>query len=180
MRGMVDFQSFSIMLAAITLVVAASYYALNLREIRRSRRITLTTTVLEPFMTIEGNRLVMDLMNMTWNDLDDYKNKYDHRANPENFALRMSVWNRCNTIGSLYREGLLDLKTLYVGSGRILIWLWLKSKPIIEMYRGTDFEEKSYEDWEYLAERLLEYTESQDEVSEGYYSDLMEKPGTIT
>ncbi len=176
---MVDFQSLSMTLAALSFVVAASYYAMNLREITRSRRITLTTTVLEPFMTVEGNRLFLELTQMTWNDLDDYTKKYDHRVNPENFAKRMSMWNRCHTLGSLYREGLLDLKTLYVGSGRMIIWLWFKFRPIIEMYRGTDFEARAYEDWEYLAERLLEYTDSRGERGE-YLRDFMEKPGTTT
>ena len=130
-------------------------------------------------MTVEANQLFLDLITMTWNDPEDYMKKYDHRVNPENFAKRMSMWNRCHTIGSLYREGVLDLKTLYVGSGRMIIWLWFKFKPIIERYRGTDFEVKAYEDWEYLAEKLLEYTDSRGERGE-YLRDFMEKPGTTT
>ena len=174
---MVDLQSLSITLAALSFVVAVSYYAMNLREIRRSRRITLTTTVLEPFMTVEGNQLVMDLQTMTWNDLDDYKRKYDHRVNPENYAKRAAVWNRCNTIGMLYSEGLLDLKTLYGGSGGILTRLWFKFKPIIEMYRGTDYDELAYEDFEALAERLYEYTNARGEEGRRLH-ELREKPGT--
>jgi hypothetical protein len=175
---MVDGQAISIIFAGLSIGIAASYYAMNMREIRRSRRITLTTTVLEPFMTVEGNQLFIDLMAMTWNDLDDYIKKYDHRLNPESFAKRMSMWNRCNTIGALYREGLLDLKTLYVGSGRTITWLWNKFRPVIEMYRGTDFEGTAFKDWEHLAERLLEYTDSRGGRGE-YLDDLMEKPGTI-
>jgi len=176
---MVEIQSISITLAALSFLVAATYYAFNLSEIRKNRRITLTTTLLEPFMTIEGNKLFLDLNTMTWNDLDDYKKKYDHKVNPESFANRMSMWNRCNTIGSIYREGLLDLRTLYVGSGRMIIWLWFKFKPVIEMYRGTDFEVKAYEDWEYLAERLLKYLDSRGERGD-YLSEFMEKPGFTT
>jgi hypothetical protein len=176
---MVDAQTISIIFAGVSIGIAASYYAMNLREIRRSRRITLTTTVLEPFMTVEGNQLVMDLQTMTWNDLDDYKKKYDHRVNPDNYAKRASMWNRCHTIGSLYREGLLDLKTLYVGSGGIITRIWFKFRPIIEMYRGTDYDEKAYEDWEYLAERLFEYTQSRGEVSRRV-QELRESPGTTT
>lgn len=130
---MVDFQSLSITLAALSFVIAALYYALNLREIRRSRRITLTTTVLEPFMTKEGYSNVLDMLDMEWSDLEDFKSKYDHRANPENVANRMSMWNRFETIGMLYREGLLDLKTLYGGIGVVLTVMWFKFKPIIEI-----------------------------------------------
>ena len=81
---MVDAQSISIILAALSFVVAAIYYAMNLREVRRNRRITLTTTMLQqPFMTKEGFRQFLDLMAMEWSSPDDYKNKYDHRVNPE-------------------------------------------------------------------------------------------------
>lgn len=176
---MIDFQSISITLAALSFVVAASYYAMNLREIRRSRRITLTTTVLEPFMTREGNQMFIDLMVMTWNDLEDFMRKYDHRVDPTNFALRLSMWNRCNALGSLFREGLLDFKTLYGVTSTCIVWLWFKFKPIIEKYRGTDFEETAYEDWEFMAERLLEYTDSLGKKGE-YLSSLIEKPGTTT
>jgi hypothetical protein len=37
---MVDFQSISITLAAFSFVVAATYYAMNLREVTRNRKIT--------------------------------------------------------------------------------------------------------------------------------------------
>ena len=114
---------------------------------------------------------------MTWNDLDYYKRKYDHRVNPENYAKRTSMWNRCNAIGSLYREGLLDLKTLYAGSAGIISRMWLKFRTIIEMYRSTDYDVRGFEDWEYLAERLLEYTQSRGEVGRRV-QELMESPGT--
>ncbi len=154
---MVDFQSISITLAALSFVLAAIYYAMNINEAKRNRRITLTTTVLQPFMTEEGYSKIMDLLAMEWSSLDDFKSKYDSSVNPENGAKRLSMWNICETIGMLYREGLLDLKTLYGGSGGILSVIWFKFKPVIEMYRGTEYDSRAYEHFENLAERLLEF-----------------------
>ena len=176
---MIDIQSISITIAALSIIIAAIYYAMNLQEIRRSRRITLTTTVLEPFMTVEGNQLFIDLMTMTWDNPEDFMKKYDHRVDTTNFAKRSSMWNRCNAMGSLFREGLLDLKTLYGGTSTRIVWLWFKFKPIIENYRGSDFETTAYRDWEYMAERLLEYTDSLGSRAE-YLNSLIEKPGTTT
>ena len=170
-------QTIGTLLTGISLTIAASYYAMNLREIRRSRRVTLTTTVLEPFMTVEGNRLFMELQAMIWDDLDDYMRKYDHKVNPENASKRLALWNRCQTLGSLYREGLLDLKTLYVGSGGQISRLWLKFRQIIEMYRVTDYDERAYEDWEYLAEKLFEFTQSRGIVG-SRVDEIRESPGT--
>jgi len=154
---MVDVQSISITLAALSFIVAAIYYAMNLREVSRNRRITLTTTLLQPFMTEEGNRLFMDLWEMEWRDLDEYKSKYDHRVSPENYAKRSAVWNRFNSIGMLYREGLLDMDTLSSGTGGIIEVMWRKYEPVIEMYRETDFDKLAYENWEYLAKEMIKH-----------------------
>jgi hypothetical protein len=43
--------------------------------------------------------------------------------------------------------------------------IWFKFKPVIEMYRETDMDARAYEDFEYLAERLLEYTKARGGIS---------------
>jgi hypothetical protein len=156
---MVDVQSISITLAALSFLVAASYYVLNLREIRRNRQITLTTTLLQPFMSDEGYIKIMDLLAMQWDSLEEFMNKYDSRVNPENAASRMSLWNACETLGMLYRDGFLDLKTIISASGGIINSLWVKFGPVIESYRGNDYATNSYENFEYLASQIGELLE---------------------
>jgi hypothetical protein len=111
---------------------------------------------MQHFMTKEGSREIADLISMEWSDLDDYKRKYDHRVNLENFSMRMAVWRLFDSIGLLYRKGLLDLETINSGSTGIIPSLWRKFKPAVEMYRETDFHRSTWENWEYLAERLQE------------------------
>jgi len=153
---MVDVQTISIILAACSFILATAYYVINIQEVRRNRRITLTTTLLQHFMTDDGYMKIMELGGMKWDDLDDYFNKYDSRVNPENAAKRMSLWNTFNTIGMLYRKGLLDMDTILASSGGIIYSQWVTFKPIVEFYRGTDYGENSYQHWEYLAEKLGE------------------------
>lgn len=172
---MIDLQSLSITLAALSFVVAVSYYALNLREIGRNRRITLTSTVLEPFMTKEGYGEVMEMLKMEWSDFEDFKSKYDHRANPENANVRMAMWNRFETIGMLYREGLLDLITLYNVIGGVLTVIWFKFKPIIEMYRETEYDKSAYENFEHLAESVLKFTKKKNTTGV-LVKKVLEKP----
>ncbi len=136
------------------LLVGIFYYVTTLNNTRQNRRITLTTTLLEPFMTVEGNLLIMDLLNMEWSDLDDYNRKYDHRVNAENYAKRAAVWKRLESLGLFYRRGLLDLETLRAGGDLVIVTLWRKFKPIIEEYRKTDYDKSSNQHWEYLAESL--------------------------
>jgi len=133
-----------------------TYYVMNLMETRRSRRITLTTTLMQYFMTKEGSREITELFSMEWSDLDDYMSKYDHRVNPENFSLRIAVWRLFDSVGLLYRKGLLDLETINSGSTGIIHSQWRKFKPVVEMYRETDYHRSTWENWEYLAEKLQE------------------------
>ena len=172
---MINFQYLSIILGALSFWVAAIYYVLNLREISRNRRITLTTTVLEPFMTKEGYGDLLDLLVMEWVDFEDFKKKYDHKANPENARMRLAMWNRFETIGALCKEGLLDVNTLYSGIGGVLQVLWFKFKPIIEMYRETEYDKEAYSNFEYLADRVYEYTKSKKSTGE-LVLQAIEKP----
>jgi hypothetical protein len=110
-------------------------------------------------MTKEGYGDVMEMLVMEWSDFEDFKAKYDHRNNPENCNLRMALWNRFEMIGMLYRDGLLDLHTLYGGIGGVLTVIWFKFKPIIEIYRETEYDASAYVNFEYLAERVFEYNE---------------------
>ena len=156
---MVELQSISITLAGLSFIVAATYYVMNIREQRRNRKITLTTTMLQHFMTDEGYFKIMDLLTLKWDSLEDYMNKYDSRVDPKNAARRMSLWNTCETLGLLYREGLLDLDIIYASSGGIIYTSWKKFEPVIELYRGGDYSRDAYSNFEYLAKKIGERAE---------------------
>jgi hypothetical protein len=126
---------------------------------------------MQPFMTSEGSKDMMTVLFMDWTDLEDFKRKYDSTVNPESFRTRVAVWKHFNTIGLLYRKGLLDLETVEAASMTIIENLWRKFKPIVEMYRQSDLHESAYEHWEYLAEKIYEMypeTETYDPVDLGF------------
>ena len=141
----------------VGVIAGLSYYISNIRESRRNRRITLTTTLFQPFTTTDGTRKMIDLLYMEWDSIEDYMEKYDSRVDPETSSKRMSMWMLCDQIGLLYREGFLDFKTLIVSSGGWIGSLWLKFKPVIEYYRGKDYHEDVYEDFEYVAGEIIDY-----------------------
>jgi len=163
-----EIQAAYYMVAATGVLVAAGYYILNMWETTKNRRITLTTTLMQHFMTEEGMRHFIDLMNMQWTDLEDFSRRYDSRVNSENFAKRMSMWNLCENIGGLYRDGLIDLKTLSGSSLAAIEYMWIKFKPVIEMFRGTDFGPRAYENLEYIAGRLSAFRSEQNRDSDVY------------
>ena len=143
--------------------IGLTYYIMNIREVRYNRKITLTNSVLQPFQTKEGFQTIMELLTMEWSSLDDFNQKYDHRVNPENGATRIAIWNKCESIGLLYRQGLLDLETLFGGSQGAIVTLWVKFKPVIEMFRESDLGPTAYTNFEYLATSLIKYMEKKGE-----------------
>jgi DNA relaxase NicK len=83
-------QSFSYIAGALGVCVAAFYYAFNLRETSRNRKIAYTTSFMQQFYSKEVGRRYIDLNQMSWSNHDEYMKKYDSRVNPENFADRWS------------------------------------------------------------------------------------------
>jgi hypothetical protein len=153
--------------AAIGVCLAAVYYALNLRETTRNRRITLTNTLMQPFLTEEGMKNINEMFDMEWTDFKDFMKKYDSKLNPSNFAKRMALWNNLEVLGFQYRSGLIDLGTVYSVCLMLVPMLWMKFKPVIEEYKKFDYPKTAYENFEYLASEIAGYVARRDSSFKG-------------
>ena len=91
------------MVAATGVLVAAAFYILNLRETMINRRINETNSLLEGFMSEEGQRRWGELLNMEWSDYDDFEKKYGSDVNLDNFAKRQSTFYLFDTLGNMLR-----------------------------------------------------------------------------
>jgi hypothetical protein len=148
-------QHISYIAGAMGVCVAAAYYIMNLRETTRNRRVTLTTTLMQSFISEEGSKRFIDLLNMEWKDYDDFYRKFDSSVNPNNFAMRNTVWNICDILGFQYMSGLLDLGTLWSACNSAVPAAWDKFGPIIEEYKKRgEMYSHTYEYFEYLAYEL--------------------------
>jgi hypothetical protein len=145
-------QSVSYTAGAISVVLGVIYYAINLRETTRNRRVTLTNALMQSFVSEEGSRRWIELMQSEWKDFDDFLKKYDSSVNLDYFAKRNAVWNTCDILGYQYMTGLLDLGTLWTICNTAVPYTWTKFGPIIEEYkkRGVYYQH-TYEYFEYLA-----------------------------
>ena len=52
------------LVAIFGVFIGLTYYVMNISETRKNRRITLTTTLMQHFMTDEGYMKIMDLFAM--------------------------------------------------------------------------------------------------------------------
>jgi len=87
------------MVAATGVLVAAVYYTLNMRETAKNRRATFANTMLQSTLTEEWNLRHIEVMNMHWNDFEDFKRKYDSSVDPQIYAKRLSIWASDDRIG---------------------------------------------------------------------------------
>jgi hypothetical protein len=156
-------QSISYMAGALGVFLGAIYYIINLRETTKNRRITLTNSLLQSFMSREGIRLLEDMWLMEWSDFDDFLRKYDSTVNPDNLAMRESVFLHCEVLGREYRSGVIDLDTLFSVCTTNISQLWVKFKPVIEEYKKRKIYPKiEFENFEYLAGELTKLMEKRD------------------
>jgi hypothetical protein len=155
-------QSVSYMAGALGVCIGALSFAFNIRSTEKSRRASLTNNLMNSFLSEEGVKKWLELLTMEWKDFEDYYRKYDSTVNPDNYAKRESFWCTCDLIGYQYREGLVDLGTVYHAGGPWIIESWLKFKPIIEVYRKTEYAIDEYENYEYVANALMKMREKRD------------------
>ena len=158
MVDLVVLQSVSYVAAAIGVCVAGFYYMMMLREQSRSRKIAQTNELLRFFLTLEGQKMFLELMNMEWTDYDDFEKKYGTDTGEEgviNCAKRHVIWFSYDTLGRQLKNGLIDRDTLYGATGTSAIWIWAKFKPVIfenrRRYSGSD----AFEGLEYLAGEMF-------------------------
>jgi hypothetical protein len=109
---------------------------------------------MKQFYSKEFSRRFQGLLRMEWKDFDDFKNKYDSRVNPDNFADRWSFLGMLDVLGYQYKAGLVDIDTLYDLSWGPVLQMWLKFKPIIDEYKKSDYGSDAYANFELLARKL--------------------------
>jgi hypothetical protein len=149
---MVDVQTVGVLVTATSVTVAAIYYIINLRETAKNRRVALTTSLMQSFISEEGSKRWMELINMKWSDYDDFEEKYGSRTNLDNFAKRNTVWRTCEILGYQYRQGLIDFGTLYAICNNAVPITWVKFKSVLDEQMKRGYSPKdTYDNFEYLA-----------------------------
>jgi len=166
---LVDAQTIGILVTAASVTVAAVYYVMTLRTQQRNMKLTLETrrvnlidSITTRIVNVEGMRRYFELMNYEWKDYEDFENKYGSDNNIDSAAKRYSVWSDYNTIGTMVRNGIINIEDLYDMGQLGIVFLWAKYRSIIEEGRKR-YNGKNYlRDFEYLADEVLKYVKVND------------------
>jgi hypothetical protein len=172
MVELVVLQSLSYMAGALGVCVAAIYYVLNLREINRNRRASFANNLQQNFQNEDWQNRFMETMNMQWIDFEDFKRKYDSSVNRISYARRHSVLISYDNLAQQYRHGVIDLDSFTDIWAFGVVMCWYKYKPIIDAYRGWQYPEGAFSDFEHLADMLQKRLTAKD-------PDFMSKMNTF-
>jgi hypothetical protein len=164
-------------LVAIFGVIAGfSYYVLTVRNADKVRKMQLISRIRE-----QGGRSVTnelygeELMEMEWEDFDDFRAKYDSTVNPENWAKRSLWFGYYQEIGYMLHESIVDVEMVYnVLGGHNALQMWAKFESIILGQRKLYRDPSWYKYFEYFATEIKKYR-----VSQGIEAEITDADGYI-
>ena len=159
----ITFQTIFQFIQTAGIIVGIAYYIMNIQTQRKNQELQLETRQAQLFAQIflkysEVDSLInyFTVLNMKWEDYEDYQKKYDSTVNPESAARRYNEFTNFNFVGKLLKEGLIDFDLVYVMMQDTPLYQWDMWKDVIYEDRKQMYDEGWLEYWEYLADKILE------------------------
>lgn len=153
---MVDYQTISIVLTGIGMIIALTYYALQIRNQNRTRQAQLFMSVYNNHISIPTMTILVEMMWLWgWEDFDDFRAKYAYPNNIEAHVKWTHYFASLEGLGVLCKKGLIDPELVYDSQYASIIFVWEKFLPIIEEYRLRMNAPHIYDDPEYLYTELI-------------------------
>lgn len=168
---MIDLQTISIVMAGVSVTIAAFYYTFTLRYTRMNLKNTLDTRKAQFFMQqyqINASVWFMkrdtDLRRWEWEDYEDFSDKYLENENSEVGATWLSFMMWADGFGYLLKENLVDAEMVYqLGQGGIgPIRQWTRFEPIIKEMRERGNNPALFKWFEYLVEEMKRMREQRE------------------
>ena len=122
----------------------------------------------------ELSKIGLELLEMQWDDFDDFLKKFDSTVNHDNYAIRATMFNSYAEMGYSLKSGLIDVKTIcdMLEGGYAVIQMWNKFEPIFLKQREIYGDPKRYSMFEYLVNELRK-----ERVRQGMDSGLINYDG---
>ena len=158
---MVDFQTLSIVLTGIGLIIALTYYSLQIRNQNITRQAQLFMQMLSQFnqpSMVESRDFYYDV---ELNNYEEYLQLWD---DPEKRKQHRLFGGFVEGLGVLVREGFLDVKVVAGLIGGTVKALWEKQAPFVIEYREHMNVPRAWIEWEYLYNELMRYAERHPEL----------------
>ena len=151
-------------------LIAFTYYIMTVSNSNKARKTQILSQAYSSFDEESWSRF-LELMEMEWNDYDEFEKKYGSDNNPENYAKRMSEFSRYENVGILLKNGLIEVDAVYELYGTFTRWLWTKFNTIIYEQRVRYMIPEVFQNFEYLYDEIIRLHKQrgyEDQVPETY------------
>jgi len=139
----------------IILSTSIIYFGSTLREKNRISLAELRLKQIKYINNLDADRALTEILwNWSWEDYDDYWNKYSPKTNLEANVTRRIARNYYVALGTMVRKADLDLRLLYELNPSGVTRYWEKIGPIAIEFRKRNSYPDYLEPVEYLAERF--------------------------
>ena len=135
------------------ILVGIIYYITIMRNQQKSRRSEILKGFLDERSNEEDALRYAYIMNLEWENYDDFQERYGRASNPEAWVKWKTYLVRFDDYGLMLKRGLINIEDFYELSERAIPSLWKKFEPIIleDRRRGNPTTMK----WlEYLVEEM--------------------------
>jgi len=155
----VDIPSVSIVIASAGVLIAATYYVLQIRHQNRMRQTDTLMRLYSTWGSEDLQKAVWTVLELKFKDYDDFVKKYSMSGTPNIIAIFRVAWF-FNGIGVLLQSKLADIRLVDKLFGYMVIWLWEIMKPIVEGERKDYNQPKSLAWFEYLYNEMQRFQQS--------------------
>jgi len=153
---MVDYQTISIVLTGIGLMIALTYYALQIRNQNLTRQTQLFMQIYQTRNKHDNMVRWFELTSWEWEDLDDFVRKYRTDASPEIKALPYEQFATYDGLGMLVKDKMVDINTVFQLMSEPIVVVWYKFETVIKGWRQEEEVGVNYfENFEYLANEMI-------------------------
>ena len=151
---MVDYQAISIVLTGIGLMIALTYYALQIRNQNKTRTAQLLMQVYSRLDTPEKVRALQEVFLWEFKDFDEFVEKY---WNPEDYNKLGTLVLFFGGAGTLVRTGDLPIEKVSLLIGGLTTLMWEKFDPIKDKLREFWNMPRWAGSWEYLYHEIVKH-----------------------
>jgi len=153
----VDVQTISAVIAALSIVIVAMYYALTLRSSNKTRQAQLYMQILEKLSTRGFIAAWLEMMSQwDWKDYEEWESKYGPAANLEAATKLFSIGMVYETIGMLVSENLIDPRLVLRENPWAAVETWEKLESLVKVFRSGG-DPKFWDSFENLANQIKKH-----------------------
>lgn len=148
---MVDFQTLSIVITGIGMIIALIYYSMTLQNTSKARQRNLVFQRLQGY-SLEYTKTYVDVASYTdWESVEEFREKYGPRMNPEAHSKFIYIMRVYSLAGVLLKENIADVDLIFqLYPPGAVISIWEQFSPYILYNRERRNDPTRNEAFEYL------------------------------